>query len=353
MYPVAVPAPGGEGSNGQHGKLIFFLFVFGAVLLCAGFLLSVFVLQSCPSGSFRHCNEVLKAAGPGLPITGLACVVLAQSRARMYISQRQLQNEQMCSLVFCRGNCKFAQFLIFGFLFLTSGMLISILGIWVPGCSPGWHMIQLNHTGTSDTDLQGCGFLPLQILGPLIVLIGLSFFVIAHVKKKQNLYLNQESCESEQHPHSPESFQVTLGDAVMVFPSPPPPYFADPMSPTLTHCFMPSVLPSSVDPPPYHSLFPDGAQLGDDERTVAVRDYESVYTVSGSSSPSDTLPMACLSSEPPPGSSSPSDILPVPSLSSESPPKYEEKASITNNEYSRSSSLSFSSVSLATSDTSF
>ncbi|XP_057900472.1 transmembrane protein 171 [Melospiza georgiana] len=251
----------------------------------------------------------------------------------MYISQRQLQNEQMCSLVFCHGNCQFAQFLIFGFLFLTSGMLISIMGIWVPGCSPGWHMIQLNHTGTSDTDLQGCGFLPLQILGPLIVLIGLSFFVIAHVKKKQNLYLNQESCESEQHPHGPESFQVTLGDAVMVFPSPPPPYFADPVSPTVTHCLMPSVLPTSVDPPPYHSLFPDGAQLGDDERTVAVRDSESVYTISGSSSPSDILPMPCLSSEP--------------------PPKYEEKASITNNEYSPSSSLSFSSVSLATSDTSF
>nr|XP_026650106.1 transmembrane protein 171 [Zonotrichia albicollis] len=132
----------------------------------------------------------------------------------------------------------------------------------------------------------------------------------AHVKKKQNLYLNQESCEREQHPQSPESFQVTLGDAVMVFPPPPPPYFADPMSPTLTHCLTPSVLPTSEDPPPYHSIFTDGAQLGDDERTVAVRDYESVYTISGSSSPSDILPMLYLSSEP--------------------PPKYEEQASITN-----------------------
>ncbi|KAL9821189.1 transmembrane protein 171 isoform 3-T6 [Geothlypis trichas] len=121
------------------------------------------------------------------------------------------------------------------------------------------------------------------------------------------------------------------GDAVMVFPPPPPPYFADPMSPTVTHCLMPTVLPTSENPPPYHSIFTDGAQLGDDERTVAVRDYESVYTISGSSSPSDILPMLYLSSE--------------------SPPKYEEKASITNNEYSPSSS--FSSVSLAPSDTSF
>lgn len=80
-----------------------------------------------------------------------------------------------------------------------------------------------------------------------------------------------------------------------------------------------------------HSFVFYRAQLGDDERTVAVRDYESVYTISGSSSPSDILPMLYLSSE--------------------SPPKYEEKASITNNEYSPSSS--FSSVSLAPSDTSF
>ncbi|XP_010004674.1 PREDICTED: transmembrane protein 171 [Chaetura pelagica] len=328
MYPVAVPAPGGEGNNGQHGKLIFFLFVFGALLLCAGFLLSVFILQSCPSGTFSDCNEVLKAAGPVLAVTGLVCVLLARSRARLYIRQRQLQNEQVYSLVFCRGSCQFAQFLIFGFLFLTSGMLISILGIWVPGCSPSWHSIQLNHTGSSDVNLQGCGFLSLQIMGPLIVLTGLCFFVIAHVKKKQSLNLNQESFESEEHPQSPESFQVTVGDAVMVFPPPPPPYFADAVSPTMTR-LMSSDLPRSESPPPYHSIFSNGAQLTDDERTVAVRGYETIYTISRSSSPSDILPVLYLS---------------------ESPPKYEEKASIANNEYSPSSSSS--SISLATSDTS-
>nr|XP_009936483.1 PREDICTED: transmembrane protein 171 [Opisthocomus hoazin] len=329
---MAVPAPGGEGNNAQHGRLIFFLFVFGAVLLCAGFLLSVFILQSYPSGTFSDCNKVLKAAGPVLAVAGLVCVLLAQSKARLYIRQRQLQNEQVYSLVFCHGSCQFAQFLIFGFLFLTSGMLISILGIWVPGCSTSWQSVQLNHTGSSDVDLQGCGFLSLQIMGPLIVLTGLCFFVIAHVKKKQNLNLNQESCENEEHPQSPESFQVTVGDAVMVFPPPPPPYFADPVSPTVTRCLMSSGLPASENPPPYHSIFSNGAQLADDERTVAVRDYETICTTSGSSSPSDILPMLYLSSE--------------------SPPKYEEKASTANNEYSSSSSSCSSSISLATSDTS-
>nr|XP_047905815.1 transmembrane protein 171 [Anser cygnoides]XP_047905816.1 transmembrane protein 171 [Anser cygnoides] len=323
MYPVAVPAPGGEGNNGQHEKLTFFFFLFGAVFLCAGFLLSVFILQSCPYETFSDCNGVLKASGPVLAVTGLVFLLLARSRARLYIRQRQLQNEQVYSLVFCRGSCQFAQFLIFGFLFLTSGMLISILGIWVPGCSPGWHTVQLNQTSSSDVNLQGCGFLSLQIVGPLIVFTGLCFFVIAHVKK-QNFNLSQESFENEEHPQSPESLQVTVGDAIMVFPPPPPPYFSDPMSPTVTHCLMSSGLPASENPPPYHSIFNDGAQLADDDRTVAARDYEAICTISGCSSPSDILPML--------------------SLSSESPPEYEENVLVTSNEYS----LSSSSVSLAT-----
>ncbi|XP_035166679.1 transmembrane protein 171 [Oxyura jamaicensis] len=324
MYPVAVPAPGSEANNGQHEKLTFFFFVFGAFFLCAGFLLSVFILQSCPYETFSDCNGVLKASGPVLAVTGLVFVLLARSRARLYTRQRQLQNEQVYSLVFCRGSCQFAQFLIFGFLFLTSGMLISILGIWVPGCSPGWHTIQLNQTRSSDVNLQGCGFLSLQILGPLIVFTGLCFFLIAHVKK-QNFSLSTESFENEECPQSPESFQVTVGDTVMVFPPPPPPYFSDP---TVTHCLMSSGLPAHENPPPYQSIFSDRARLADDDRTVAAIDCEAICTTSGCSSSSDILPML--------------------SLCSESPVEYEENISVTSNEYS----LSSSSVSLVTLDTS-
>ncbi|XP_072215858.1 LOW QUALITY PROTEIN: transmembrane protein 171 [Excalfactoria chinensis] len=328
MYSVTVPVPVGEASNGQHKKATFFLFLFGAILLCSGFILSVFTLQICPFETFSDCNVVLKASGPVLSVTGLLCILIARSRARLYISQRQLQNEQICSLFFYQGNCQFAQFLIFGFLFLTSGMLISILGIWVPGCSPGWPSIQLNQTNSSDGDRQGCGILSFQILGPLIVLTGLCFFVIAHVKKKQNLNLNEEPLENEEHSQSPESFQVTLGDAVLMFPPPPPPYFADPLSPAVTHCLVSSGLPAS--PPPYHSVFGDGVQFADDGRTAAVRDDETIYTISVRSSPLGNSPAQFFSSEP--------------------PPDYEEKASVESNECSHSSSLSsFSSV---TSDTS-
>ncbi|XP_015704324.1 transmembrane protein 171 isoform X2 [Coturnix japonica] len=151
-----------------------------------------------------------------------------------------------------------------------------------------------------------------------------------HVKKKQNLNLNEESLENEEHPQSPESFQVTLGDAVLMFPPPPPPYFADPLSPAVTHCLVSSGLPASRSPPPYHSIFSDGVQFADDERTVAVRDDETIYTIS-----------VC---------SSPLGISPAPFFSSEPPPDYEEKASVESNEYSLSSSLS--SFSLVTSDAS-
>ncbi|KAK9408452.1 putative transmembrane protein [Crotalus adamanteus] len=49
---------------------------------------------------------------------------------------------------------------------------------------------------------------------------------LSHIKKKQNLNLIQESSVSEEQLNS-ESFQVTVGDTVMMFPPPPPPYFSD------------------------------------------------------------------------------------------------------------------------------
>ncbi|XP_067425462.1 transmembrane protein 171 [Emydura macquarii macquarii] len=330
MCAVAVPVPGGEGNNGHHRKF-FFLFVFGVVLLCTGILLSVCILQTCPSETFSDCNRTLKIAGPVLAVVGLVCVLLAQSRARLYLRQRQMQDEQVYNnLIFCQGNCQFAQFLIFGFLFLTVGMLISFLGIWVPGCSPGWHSLQYNQTSTSDVELPGCGFLSLQIMGPLIVLIGLSFFVIAHIKKKTNINLSQESSENGEEPRSPESLHVTLGDAVMTVPVLPPPYFVDPLSPPLIYSHVASGLPISENPPPYHSIVNNGAQLADVQRMVSVREYEALHTILRSNSSSD--------------------ILPTLHLSSESPPRYEEKEETVNTEYSSPSSSSGSPLALASSE---
>uniref|UniRef100_A0A8C8RNH0 Transmembrane protein 171 n=1 Tax=Pelusios castaneus TaxID=367368 RepID=A0A8C8RNH0_9SAUR len=329
MCAVALPVPGGEGDNGHYRKG-FFLFVFGVVLLCTGVLLSVSILQACPPETFSDCNRTLKIAGPVLAVVGLICVLVAQSRARQYLRQRQMQSEQMYSLIFCQENCQFAQFLIFGFLFLASGILISFLGIWVPGCSPGWHSLQYNQTSASDVELPACGFLSLQIMGPLIVLIGLSFFVIAHIKKKTNINLSQESSENGEQLGSPESLQVTAGDAVMTISPLPPPYFADPLSPPMTYNLVASGLPTSENPPPYHSIVNNGAQLADVQGMVSIREHEPLYAVLG-------------------GNSS-SDILLTRHLSPESPPRYEEKEATVNIEFSAPFSSSDSSMALASSE---
>uniref|UniRef100_A0A8D0BFX2 Transmembrane protein 171 n=1 Tax=Salvator merianae TaxID=96440 RepID=A0A8D0BFX2_SALMN len=255
MYPVPGSLHGTERDNGHPKKLISFLFVFGVALLCAGFLLSMFVLQTCPSGVFGDCKGAFKIIGPLLAVIGLVCIILAQSRAKGYLREEQSQDNQTYGFVFCRRNYHFAQFLVFGFIFLTSGMLISVLGIWIPGCSPGWHGQQFNHSNSSNIELQDCGFHSVQTMGPLIVLIGLCFFVIAHIKKKQNLTLVQESSINEEEQLNPESFQVTVGDTVMVFPPPPPPYFADCPLETISPSLMRHDLPLRENPPPYHSTF--------------------------------------------------------------------------------------------------
>ncbi|XP_025023605.1 transmembrane protein 171 [Python bivittatus] len=211
--------------------------------------------KTCPSGAFGDCKGAFKIIGPLLAVVGLVCIILAQSRAKDYLRNVQLQDDQVYGFVFCRGNCQFAQFLVFGFLFLTSGMLISVLGIWIPGCSPGWRYQQFNHSNTSSIELQDCGFHSVQTMGPLIVLIGLCFFVIAHIKKKQNLTLIQESSVSEEEQLNSESFQVTVGDTVMVFPPPPPPYFSDCSLQTVTPSLVSSEFILNENPPPYHSIF--------------------------------------------------------------------------------------------------
>ncbi|XP_020645978.1 transmembrane protein 171 [Pogona vitticeps] len=258
MYPVPGSMHRTEGDNGHPRKLISFLFVFGITLLCAGFLLSMFVLQTCPSGAFGDCKGALKIIGPLLAVVGLVCIILAQSRAKGYLREVPLHDDRVYGFVFCRGNCQFAQFLVFGFLFLTSGMLISVLGIWIPGCSPGWRYQQpFNHSNTSSVELQDCGFHSVQTMGPLIVLIGLCFFVIAHIKKKQNVSFVQESSVQEEEQLNPESFHVTVGDTVMVFPPPPPPYFADCALQTSTPSLVTSDLSLTENPPPYHSTSTD------------------------------------------------------------------------------------------------
>ncbi|XP_014707356.1 transmembrane protein 171 isoform X1 [Equus asinus] len=312
MSPTAAAEPDRVQRDRHVSKLIFFLSVFGAVLLCVGVLLSIFGFQACQYEALPDCSRVLKVAGPTCAAVGLGAVVLARSRAQLQLREWRQRGERADPdrAFICGQSRQFAQYLIFGFLFLTSGMLVSTLGIWVPGCSSDWVPEQLNKTQTADVEPQICGFLPLQIMGPLIVLVGLCFFVVAHVKKRNNLNVGQDAseCEERQTPHT-EPVQVTVGDAVIIFPPPPPPYFPQSASAGTPSPGADGSLPRE-NPPSYYSIFHRGRTPAPQGQGAASEgDCEPVYAISGTT----------LSSE----------IPHAPHLSSESPPRYEEKETAT------------------------
>ncbi|XP_073480431.1 transmembrane protein 171 isoform X2 [Aquarana catesbeiana] len=291
--------PFGSNRAARSSRLIFIMLVFGVMLFCAGFLLSIFGFQTCQLDNFNNCSLTFKVLGPALAVIGLGSVVMARSKARLEARRRQCEGDQTDpdSLFFCGESRQFIQFLIFGFLFVACGILVSVLGVWIPGC--GSVSPSQNVTGTG-TSYRNCGLLSLQIMGPLIVLIGLCFFVVAHIKKKRSFSDNNESIIDEE-PQSPidEPFQITVGDAIIIFPPPPPPYFADPSS---SGTGQGSPLPRSDNPPSYNSIFNIRSRnIGQG----SIRDQESIYTIS-------------LPSEPP-------EAYTNPYFSSDPPPKYEEK----------------------------
>nr|XP_020854137.1 transmembrane protein 171 isoform X3 [Phascolarctos cinereus] len=277
MSPATAPEHGGDVNGRCISKIIFFLFVFGIGLLCAGILLSILGFQTCQYETMTDCSAVLKIVGPSFTVIGLGAIILARSRVKLQLRERQLQGNQIDpdSYFICGESRQFAQFLIFGFLFLTSGLLISVLGIWVPGCNSGWPQTPFNDTDTSSAEPQACGFLSLQIMGPLIVLIGLCFFVMAHLKKRHNLSSSQDSSENEERwSQNNEPVQVTVGDAVIIFPPPPPPYFLNVSTSTVTTQDSASnSLPLSENPPSYYSIF--------NYRRTTSQDFEKVFCLSG------------------------------------------------------------------------
>ncbi|KAM8960826.1 transmembrane protein 171 [Pelodytes ibericus] len=297
MQPTFLSFAFGSQSPGRTSRYIFFMFVFGVMLFCAGFILSIFGFQSCQLNSFSKCNMTFKVVGPALAVIGLASVLLARSRAKLEQRRRELAGDQTDpdSAFLCGESRQFIQYLIFGFLFVTCGILISILGVWIPGCNS----LSPSINGTN-SNYRNCGFLSLQIMGPLIVLTGLCFFVIAHIKKKHNFSDSNESIDDEPQTPVDEPFHITVGDAVIIFPPPPPPYFST--SSMTTPSQGGNAMSTSENPPSYSSIFNLRARLGGRN---SVHDRESVYTI----------PIPSQSTEPYTNAYFPSDP----------PPKYEEK----------------------------
>ncbi|KAG8598537.1 hypothetical protein GDO81_002645 [Engystomops pustulosus] len=199
------------GGSASVSRFIFFMYVFGGMLFCSGFLLSLYVFQACKVGIQNYCNTTFKVVGPSLAILGMASVVLAKSRSRLEASRRPLQSGEIdADRYFLFGESRqFFQCLIFGFLMVTCGILVSILGAWLPGCKETFP--DQNVTGTTSTT-RTCGLLSLQILGPVIILIGLGSLVMGHLKKKHSRQ-NHDDPMNEEEPQVPDDgrFHVTVG----------------------------------------------------------------------------------------------------------------------------------------------
>ncbi|XP_075710986.1 transmembrane protein 171 [Rhinoderma darwinii] len=289
-------------------RLIFFMYIFGGIIFCAGFLLSLYVFQACKVGVQVYCTTTFKIMGPSLAVLGLASVVLAKSRARLEATRRPLPNrETHPDRLFLFGESRqFFQCLIFGFLMVTCGILVSILGAWIPGCKETFP--DQNVTGTS-FNTRTCGLLSLQILGPVIILIGLGSFVMGHIKKKP-CRRNHNHSVSDEEPQAPTDgrFRVTVGDTVIIFPSPPPPYFEDPLSPEAGSDG--TTLPRSDNPPSYNSIFNIRAYQNEGGQECTV------YTVPLPSYSNESYSNVYFASEPPPKYEEKDSALPEASTSS-------------------------------------
>ncbi|XP_073535795.1 transmembrane protein 171 isoform X1 [Phyllobates terribilis] len=289
----------GTSSSTTISRLIFFMYIFGGTLFCAGFLLSLYVFQACKVGVLNYCTTTFKIMGPSLSVLGLASVVLAKSRARFEATRRPLPDgETDPDRFFLFGESRqFFQCLVFGILLVTCGILVSILGAWIPGCKESFP--DQNVTGPV-SHTRTCGLLSLQILGPVIILIGLGSFVMGHIKKKTRRQ-NHDDLVNDEEPQAPSDgqFHVTVGDTVIIFPSPPPPYFEDPLSPAAGSDG--ASLSRSDNPPAYNSIF-------------NLRTYPND---GGQESTVYTIPLPSYSNE------SYSNVY----FASDPPPKYEEKDS--------------------------
>uniref|UniRef100_A0A8C4SXQ6 Transmembrane protein 61 n=1 Tax=Erpetoichthys calabaricus TaxID=27687 RepID=A0A8C4SXQ6_ERPCA len=167
--------------------------------------------------------------------------------------------EGWLDLLMCDKKQWFARFLIFGFLLLSVGLLVTVIGFWFPPCdtqASGEH----SGDGTSPaTENKTCNFLTLQILGPLVSAVGIALLVIGCIRRKQNLIGSQEDAPlPAEQPDSLEPCQITIGETVVIFPPPPPAYFPD--APPLRNVGG-SAQSTYSSPPSYYSTFNQRLQV--------------------------------------------------------------------------------------------
>ncbi|MGH0176665.1 UNVERIFIED_CONTAM: hypothetical protein FKN15_073387 [Acipenser sinensis] len=154
---------------------------------------------------------------------------------------------------------QYARILISGFLLVAVGLLVTVVGFWFPLCSP-------------KLEYKNCSFLPMQILGPMAVVVGLGLFITGCIRRKQNFNeMEENQALPEGLPNHSEPHHIIVGDSVVIFPTPPPAYFTE--APPLRTGNHGNISIGYESPPPYYSTFNQrvGTGLGDEESVYTIR----------------------------------------------------------------------------------
>ncbi|KAK1174233.1 transmembrane protein 171-like [Acipenser oxyrinchus oxyrinchus] len=159
----------------------------------------------------------------------------------------------------CVQKHQYARILISGFLLVAVGLLVTVVGFWFPLCSP-------------KLEYKNCSFLPMQIVGPVAVVVGLGLFITGCIRRKQNFNEMEENQPlPEGLPNHSGPHHIIVGDSVVIFPTPPPAYFTE--APPLRTGNHGDISIGYESPPPYYSTFNQrvGTSLGEEESVYTIR----------------------------------------------------------------------------------
>ncbi|XP_058862520.1 transmembrane protein 171-like [Acipenser ruthenus] len=194
-----------------------------------------------------------EVSGPPLAVLGFGFILLNV----LSLGRSGQGAADLCLM--CVQKHQYARILISGFLLVAVGLLVTVVGFWFPLCSP-------------KLEYKNCSFLPMQILGPVAVVVGLGLLITGCIRRKQNFNeMEENQALPEGLPNHSEPHHIIVGDSVVIFPTPPPAYFTE--APPLRTGNHGNISIGYESPPPYYSTFNQrvGTGLGEEESVYTIR----------------------------------------------------------------------------------
>ncbi|KAK6494897.1 transmembrane protein 171-like, partial [Huso huso] len=134
-----------------------------------------------------------EVSGPPLAVLGFGFILLNV----LSLGRSGQGAADLCLM--CVQKHQYARILISGFLLVAVGLLVTVVGFWFPLCSP-------------KLEYKNCSFLPMQILGPVAVVVGLGLFITGCIKRKQNFNeMEENQALPEGLPNHSEPHHIIVG----------------------------------------------------------------------------------------------------------------------------------------------